>query len=36
MAWLKMRMEELREPPTRVAARDQLLAWLAKRPQEIT
>jgi len=36
MAWLKMRMEELRESPTRVAARDQLLAWLAQRPQENT
>jgi DNA primase len=36
MAWLKMRMEELRESSTRVGARDQLLAWLAQRPQEIT
>ena len=36
MAWLKMRMEELRESSTRVDARDQLLAWLAQRPQEIT
>ncbi|MGZ4681794.1 MAG: DNA primase [Acidimicrobiales bacterium] len=36
MAWLKMRMEELREPSTRIGARDQLLAWLAQRPQENT
>jgi hypothetical protein len=36
MAWCKMRMEELREPASRVGARDQLLAWLAQRPQENT
>ena len=36
MAWLKMRMEELRESSTRVGARDQLLAWLAQQPQETT
>jgi DNA primase len=36
MAWLKMRMEELREPATRIGAVEQLLAWLAQRPQEIT
>jgi DNA primase len=34
MAWLKMRMEELREPDTRLDAVEQLLAWLAQRPQE--
>jgi DNA primase len=34
MAWVKLRMEELREPSTGVAAAEQLLAWLRVRPQE--
>jgi DNA primase len=36
MAWVKLRMEELREPATSLGAGEQLLAWLAQRPQEIT
>jgi DNA primase len=35
MAWLKLRREELREPASAAVAVDQLLAWLASRPQEI-
>ncbi|MEJ5256508.1 MAG: DNA primase [Acidimicrobiales bacterium] len=34
IAWLKLRMEELREPSSRVGAAEQLLAWLADRPEE--
>ena len=36
MAWVKLRMEELREPATSLGAGVQLLAWLAQRPQEFT
>ncbi len=36
MAWLKLRSEELHDPATSAAAVDQLLAWLATRPQEMT
>ena len=36
MAWLKLRSEELHDPTTSAAAVDQLLAWLATRPQEMT
>ena len=35
MAWLKLRIEELREPSTSAAAVEQLLPWLAQRSQEI-
>jgi DNA primase len=35
MAWLKLRVEELREPATAAGAVEQLLPWLAQRPQEI-
>jgi len=34
MAWVKLRMEELREPSTAAQAVDQLLPWLVERPQE--
>ena len=34
MAWVKLRMEELREPATAAGAVDQLVAWLVERPQE--
>jgi hypothetical protein len=34
MAWVKLRMEELRDTATTLAAVEQLLAWLAQRPQE--
>jgi DNA primase len=34
MAWVKLRMEELREPGTAAEAVEQLLAWLLERPQE--
>ena len=35
MAWLKLRSEELHDPASGAAAADQLLAWLATRPQEM-
>jgi hypothetical protein len=34
IAWLKLRIEELREAPSRVEAAEQLLAWLTDRPEE--
>ncbi|HEY5154025.1 MAG TPA: DNA primase [Acidimicrobiales bacterium] len=34
MAWVKLRMEELRESVTAAVAVEQLLAWLVERPQE--
>ena len=34
MAWVKLRMEELREPSTAAEAVEQLLPWLVERPQE--
>jgi DNA primase len=34
IAWLKLRIEELREAPTRVEAAEQLLAWLTDQPEE--
>lgn len=34
IAWLKLRIEELREPASRVGAAEQLLAWLTDRPEE--
>jgi len=34
MAWVKLRMEELRESSTSLVAGEQLLTWLAQRPQE--
>ncbi len=33
-AWVKLRLEELREAVTRDAARGQLLAWLTQEPEE--
>ncbi len=35
MGWIKLRVEELHDPATSVAAVDQLLPWLLRRPQEI-
>jgi len=35
MAWLKLRTEELHDPATGAGATEQLLAWLATRPQEM-
>ncbi|WP_208029165.1 DNA primase [Rhabdothermincola sediminis] len=34
IAWLKLRIEELREAPSRVEAAEQLLAWLTDQPEE--
>jgi len=36
MGWIKLRVEELHDPATSAAAAEQLLAWLLRRPQEIT
>ncbi len=33
MGWLKLRVEELREPDTSVGAAEQLLPWLTRRPE---
>ena len=33
-AWVKLRLEELRERASREEARDQLLAWLTQEPEE--
>ncbi|HVN51706.1 MAG TPA: DNA primase [Acidimicrobiales bacterium] len=35
MAWLKLRTEEVHDPVTGATAVEQLLAWLASRPQEM-
>jgi DNA primase len=33
-AWVKLRIEELREPATALGATEQLVAWLTRRPEE--
>jgi len=34
MGWVKLRLEELREPATSEEARAQLVAWLTQQPEE--